>query len=180
MKFWLMNDNPPEKTDCLVVLSYAIENRTRPTKPTREIIKLAKRYLQKNPDAAVIMSTGDNQGVGVTNAKVMKNYALSLGIPAEKIIEEDLSKTTVENLVQSLSIIQKNKFHRVTLVLYDLHVRRTLAIAGKMGLKDISWVSVSSPGSPAYGIKKFQTFSRGSILIYEMLAYIYNKIRKEI
>jgi uncharacterized SAM-binding protein YcdF (DUF218 family) len=179
-RLWNVADKYPSRPDCLVVLSYAVTSADSPTKPTEAIIESAYRMWKKYPDSYVIMSTGDNQKLGVSNSRVMKEYGIRLGIPENRIIEEDCSVNTAENLKFSGQIIKRKKFREVTLVLYDLHVRRTLKIAAKSGWMDFFWISATSDGSPAYGIKKFQTYSRFTILVYEMLAYLYNLIRGEI
>jgi len=163
-----------------VVLSYAVEDRENPTVPTKAAICLAHRWWKKHPKASIIMSTGNNQRMDVSNSRVMVNYATKLGIPQKYLIEEDKSWDTVTNIKFTDQILQKKKFTRVIYVMYDLHVRRTLAIAKKMGKKDIHWISTASQGSPAYGIKFFQTYSRFTIFCYEILAYVYNRLKGEI
>lgn len=179
-KLWTLPDNPPVKTDCLVVLSYAVADRINPTVPTKTILKLAYSWWKKFPRSYVIMSTGDNQKLGVPNSLVMAGYAKTVGIPESRMIPESSSRNTVENLQYSFEMARRRKFKNITLILYDLHVRRTLAVAKKIGLQDFSWVSTGSPGSPAYGIKYFQTYNRMTIFIYEFLAYIYNLFRGEL
>jgi len=179
--FWKIKDHPPfEKSDCFIVLSYAVESKENPTKPTKAAIDLALKWRRKFPRSKIIMSTGDNQSLKIPNSRVMKNYAVSKGVSEDDILEESKSKDTYQNLICSIDIANKNKYKNITFVMYDLHVRRMLKIAEKMGLRDFYWVSASSPGSPAYGIKYIQTYSRLTILIYEMLAFIYNIIRRQI
>jgi uncharacterized SAM-binding protein YcdF (DUF218 family) len=179
-EFWTIPNNLPHKPDCFIVLSYAVEDKENPTRPTREIINLAYRWWRKHQNSCVIMSTGDNQKLGLPNSTVMKKYGVSIGIPKNKIIEEDRSKNTYENLIYSSDIVKQNKYHQITLVTYDLHTKRTLAVARRLGWKNFYWISSSSPGSPAYGIKRFQTYSRFTIFIYEILAYLYNLVRGEL
>ena len=179
-KLWTVPDSPPKYTDCFIVLSYAVENARIPTVPTQVAIRLAYTWWKKNPTAKIIMSTGDNQKLGVTNSRVMARYAGKLGIPERLVLEEDRSKTTYENLIFSKQIADRHNLKHITLVMYDLHVRRTLAIARKLGWQEYNWISVSGRGSPAYGIKRFQTYSRLTIFIYEILAYFYNRIRGEL
>jgi uncharacterized SAM-binding protein YcdF (DUF218 family) len=179
-KFWTVSDNPPKHTDCFIILSYAVEDIQTPTVPTKATIQLVSKWRNKFPHASVIMSTGDNQKLGVPNSKVMVEYAEQLGIPKRYLIEEGKSWSTYENLICSKEIIDKKKFTHVTLVLYDLHVRRTLAVAAKLGWKNFSWISISSQGSPAYGWKYVQTYSRLTIFLYELLAYVYNWLRGEL
>jgi uncharacterized SAM-binding protein YcdF (DUF218 family) len=173
-------DYPPKKVDFFVLLSYAVADVVNPTLPTKAMIKLVFNWWKKFPRAKIIMSTGDNQGLGISNARVMANYAVKIGIPRQNLIEEDKSKTTYENLIYCQNIINNYKSRNVTYVLYDLHVRRTLAILKKLGWQNYRWISIKSPGSPAYGIKFFQSYSRLTIYIYENLAYVYNWLKGEL
>ena len=122
------------------------------------------------------MSTGDNQRLGITNARVMAEYAAKLGVPRENIVEEDRSRNTYENLLYSLEIIEAERLSQPTLVTLDLYTRRAVATAKKMGWRDLYWVSVFSEGQPAYGYKWLQTHSRFTIFCYEILATLYSKI----
>jgi uncharacterized SAM-binding protein YcdF (DUF218 family) len=69
-------------------------------------MELAFEWWKKIPEAKLIMSTGDNQMLGITNSKVMAECAVSLGLPRENVIEEDRSLNTYQNLLYSLEIIQ--------------------------------------------------------------------------
>lgn len=175
-RLWVVPDNPPLNPDCFVILSYAVKDRSFPTKPTRAQIELTYKWWNKFPQAKIIMSTGDNQGLGVPNSKVMAEYAIKLGIPSEIIIEEDRSMNTYENLLYSIEIINIEHFKQPTLVTLDLYTRRAVATAKKLGWKDFYWISVFSEGEPAYGWKWIQTYSRLTILFYELAAMAYSKI----
>lgn len=122
------------------------------------------------------MSTGDNQGLGITNSAVMAEYAVSLGLPHENIIEEDRSRNTCENLFYSMEIIKEKQLEQPTLVTLDLYTRRAVATAKKQGWKDFYWLSVYSAGQPAYGYKWLQTHSRFTIFCYEIAALVYSKV----
>lgn len=173
---WTVPDRPPPNPDCFVLPSYAVKDRTRPNRPTMAMIDLAYAWWQRFPDAVLIMSTGDNQRLGVTNARVMADYALSLGVPAGNIIEEDRSRNSLENLLYSREIVAARGWQQPTLVCYDLHTRRTLAIADRLGWRGLHWLSARSPGEPAYGWKALQTHSRLTILLYEVGAYAYGRL----
>ena len=88
-RFWMIDDHPPANPGCFVIPSYALKDSSLPTRPTRAQIKLAFEWWKKFPTAKLIMSTGDNQGLGITNSRVMAEYAISLGLPRENVIEED-------------------------------------------------------------------------------------------
>jgi hypothetical protein len=105
-KQWIIPDHPPSDPDCFVIPSYALKDRFTPTKPTIAQIKLATEWWQRFPQASLIMCTGDNQRLGITNASVMAAYAARLGVPAEYVIQEDQSLNTYENLYYAQQIIQ--------------------------------------------------------------------------
>jgi uncharacterized SAM-binding protein YcdF (DUF218 family) len=175
-RFWMIEDHPPSKPGCFVIPSYALKDSSLPTRPTRAQIELAFEWWKKFPDAKLIMSTGDNQGLGIPNSRVMAEYAVSLGLPRGNVIEEDRSRTTYENLLYSMEIIKARNLGQPTLVTLDLYTRRAVATARKMGWKDFHWLSVFSKGEPAYGYKWIQTHSRTTIFCYEVGAMIFSKL----
>lgn len=175
-RLWTIPDNPPSHPGCFVILSYALRDRSLPTKPTRAEIELAYQWWQRFPQAKLIMCTGDNQDLGVTNATVMADYAVSLGVPHDCIIEEDRSRNTYENLVCAMEIIEAEQLQQPTLVTLDLYTRRAVATAKKLDWQDFYWLSAYSEGEPAYGYKWLQTHSRFTIFCYEVAAMAYSKI----
>jgi hypothetical protein len=177
MMAWRIADKPPTDPGCLIVPSYALKNRFEPTLPTKAELELAARLWRRFPEAPVIVSTGDNQRLGVTNAAVMAAYLIHLGVPRDRIIEEDRSRNTHENLVNCLSIVRAAGYDQPTLVTHDLYTRRAVAIARKMDWPDLRWVSAISKGEPAAGWKYIQTRSRLTILLYEVGAGVYSRLR---
>ncbi len=175
-KFWAVPDNPPPDPDCFVIPSYALRDRSRPTRPTIAQIELAFEWWKRFPRARLIMSTGDNQWLGITNAQVMADYAACLGIPRENLIQEDRSRNTYQNLRCSMDLIKQEGLRQPTLVTIDLYTRRVVATARKLGWANFYWLSVYSKGEPAYGYKWLQTHSRLTIFCYEVGAMIYSKM----
>lgn len=170
-------DNPPSQPSCFVVPSYALKDRSTPTLPTRAALELAVDWWRRFQDAVIIVSTGDNQQLGVTNASVMAGYVARLGVPRDHIVQEDRSRNTYENLVFCREIATSAGYLEPTLVTHDLYTRRAVAVARKIGWSDLRWVSAYSKGEPAAGYKYFQTFSRLTIGCYEMAAMVYCRLR---
>ena len=175
-KGWTIPDNPPSHPDCFIIPSYALKDRFTPTRPTKAQIELAAEWWKRFPYSSLIMCTGDNQRLGLSNASVMAAYAVRLGVPAENVIEEDQSLNTYENLYYAMEIIRAKNLQQPTLVTLDLYTRRAVATARKMGWEDFYWLSVYSRGEPAYGYKWFQTHSRFTLYLYELLAMVYSKL----
>ena len=175
LRSWILPDNPPSNPDCFVIPSYALRDRFSPTKPTKAQIQLAYTWWRKFPHAKLVMSTGDNQGLGIPNSQVMAAFARTLGIPQDNIIEEDQSLNTYENLLYSMKIVQRGGMKQPTLVTLDLYTRRAVATARKLGMVSFYWLSASAEGESAYGYKCLQTHSRFTILCYEIAAMAYSK-----
>ena len=173
---WYIPDHPPTAPDVFVIPSYALKDRARPTRPSRAQIELACEWWNKFPEAKIIMSTGDNQGLGIPNSRVMVEFAARLGVPQANLIEEDRSRNTRENLLYSMEIIQREQWQQPTLVTLDLYTPRAVATARKLGWQDFYWLSVYSKGESAYGLKAIQTHSRATIFIYELISTLYSKI----
>jgi uncharacterized SAM-binding protein YcdF (DUF218 family) len=174
--FWTIVDHPPPNPDCFVIPSYALKDRSLPTMPTRAQIELAYAWWKKFPHAKLIMSTGDNQRLGIANSTVMAQYAVRLGVPSENVIEEDRSRNTFGNLLNSMEIIGEQGLKQPALVTLDLYTRRAVATARKLGWQEVYWLSVFSKGQPAHGYKWLQTHSRFTIFCYEIAAFGYSKI----
>jgi hypothetical protein len=177
MSPWVIPDKPPSDPDCFIIPSYALKDRSLPTRPTRAQIELACRWWVRFPRAKLVMSTGDNQGLGIPNSRVMAEYAIGLGVPPENILEEDQSLNTYENILFSKEIVERERFRQPTFVTLDLYTRRVVATAQKLGWQDFYWLSAFSKGEPAHGYKWLQTHSRGTILCYEVLAFACSRIR---
>ena len=60
----------------------------------------------------------------VTMAELMKNHALKLGVPEEKILLDDKASTTHENAEFTKAIIEENNFKSVIVVTSEYHSRR--------------------------------------------------------
>lgn len=92
---------------------------------------------QKDPTPPILIPSG-GQGYNetVSEARAMADYMLSKGIPEEKIIAEDASTTTLENLVNSKKIIdERGDGEYIALVTSNYHVYRALRHCRKIGLK---------------------------------------------
>jgi vancomycin permeability regulator SanA len=175
-RMWAIADHPPSAPDCLVIPSYALKDRSLPTRPTRAQIELAVEWWRKFPRASLILSTGDNQRLRISNSAVMADYAVQLGVPRQNLIEEDRSLNTYQNLRYSLQIIHQRGFLQPTLVTLDLYTRRAVATARKLGWTNLHWLSVYAEGESAYGYKWLQTHSRCTILCYEIGAMLCSRL----
>ncbi|WP_445194730.1 YdcF family protein (plasmid) [Staphylococcus xylosus] len=90
-------------------------------------LKATLRAFNYNKDAYIIVS-GGNPKNNVTEAKAMKIWLQKHDVPKDQIIEEGLSKNTIENALYSMDIVNKMKFNSITLVTSDTHMRRAYVL----------------------------------------------------
>ena len=84
----------------------------------------------------IIPSGGQGSDERVSEARVMSDYLIAHGIPADHILLEDRSTTTRENLLYSRQIIDNRQSSgRVALVSSNYHIYRCLLLARDVGLK---------------------------------------------
>lgn len=102
----------------------------------------AYQYLKDNKDTRVIVSGGKGPGENISEAEAMKRYLINKGIEEERIIKEDKSANTDENIKFSKELIS-NKDSKVVLVTNNFHVYRSIKIAKKQGINNIQGMGSS-------------------------------------
>ena len=172
--FWSLPDNFKNKPDCLIGLSYALLPNAMPTSMTKAVLNKIITLNQKYPQTTLIVSTGDNQHLKVTNSAAMAEYLNKRGVPLAKIVEEDMSSNTYQNIVFSEKIIEAMHLKRPLLVTYDLHTKRAVATVKRLGL---NWEWISAYTSKVdIGKRKPWQLNRTTMVIYEFLALTFSKI----
>ena len=87
----------------------------------------------------IIVSGGQGPGEDVTEAKAMKEYLVSAGVPEKQILCENQSTNTVENFRFSKEIIQEQfagePSANVAIITNGFHLYRAMRIAKNQGLE---------------------------------------------
>lgn len=100
-----------------------------------ERINVGYRYLMENPHAKAILSGGQGNDERISEAECMYRALVNKGIEKDRLIKEEKSSSTYENLIFSKDIIQdKNLSTEVTLITNDFHCYRAAYFADKIGL----------------------------------------------
>lgn len=130
--------------DYLIVLGAQVRG-SRITKSLKERLKAADKYLKDNPRTLVIVSGGQGPGENISEAEAMKNYLLENGIDEDRILVEDKSTNTSENISYSKKLIVKEDA-KVAVVTNSFHIFRSVSIAKKQGIENIN--GLSAPSDP--------------------------------
>lgn len=116
---------------------------TGPSEVLRRRLDKAVAYLEENQDTMVIVSGGQGGNEPVAEAVGMREYLINAGIAEERILVEDMSSNTYENLVFSGQLIDRENA-RVVIVTNNFHVFRAVKIAGKQGYGNVEGLAASS------------------------------------
>ncbi len=123
--------------DYIVVLgSGIIGKKVTPLLAAR--IERGMELLYSNPNAVLIMSGGQGPGEDIPESVAMAAYAVGKGVDAERIIMEQKSVSTEENLLFSRKLIDKEA-PKIVIVTTAYHVFRALILAKQQGLKCVGF-----------------------------------------
>ncbi len=136
---------PPQDADYLLVLGARVEKNGVPSPALRHRIDAAYEYLTGNPDTVVIATGGQGRDEDMPEAECIKNELVKLGIPEERILVENKSTSTTENLTNSLEMIGDNK-KTVGIVTNNYHVYRSVKLAKKVGYENPCGYAASYTG----------------------------------
>lgn len=134
-----------------------------PTLVLNARIKAAAEYLKEHPNAVAVASGGKGSGESISEAEAIKRGLVRLGIGEERILTEDCSTSTAENLRFSSKLIQNYEAEKkgrnktdgnqadgadgetvyfvpkdVVLVTNDFHVYRATRLAENLGYTKVS------------------------------------------
>lgn len=129
--------HPPANTTA-IVLGCSVKG-TSPSMILQERLDAALAYLTENRDAVCILSGGQGEGEDISEAECMYRYLTEMGIDGERLIREDASVNTEENLRYSGEILNKRGLgDTVTIITSEFHAYRAAATAEKLGLNAYS------------------------------------------
>lgn len=122
-----------EKLDYIVVLGAQVYT-DRPSIVLKYRLDEAIDYLEANPSTKCIVSGGKGEDEPDYEAVIMKQYLVENGIASDRIIEENKSTNTVENIRFSFELIE-DKNSSVGIVTNNFHMYRALKICKKQGFE---------------------------------------------
>jgi len=140
------HDRGERNLDTIVVLGAQVR-KTGPSRVLRSRLDTAAAYLKENPDTLCIVSGGQGPNEPCTEAEAMKKYLAGKGIPADRIIEENKSESTLENLEYSSRYLNREK-DSIGIVTNNFHVFRSLRLAKKDGYRNVC--GIAAPSNPLY------------------------------
>ena len=140
--FRTMKSSCTVRVDYLIVLGAQVRGR-KITNSLLRRLNTALSYLRVHTDTMVIVSGGQGPGEEITEAQAMAEYLYECGIAKERILKEEKSTTTRENLRYSRQLIKSSK-DTVCIVTNDFHLYRALAIGRQEGYQNLAGIAADS------------------------------------
>lgn len=140
------HSQPKQGADYMIILGARVKgDRISPL--LRYRLDKALDYLSENRNTMVVVSGGKGPGENLSEAEAMKDYLLEHGIAVERILMEDASANTDQNIRNSIQVIREqetkkqnsnigNRQH-IVLVSNGFHLFRATRILRKQ-LREIS------------------------------------------
>ncbi len=125
--------------DAIIVLGAGVNGST-PSLSMCNRLDAALDYLGANPDALAVVSGGQGEGENITEAQAMADYLTAHGIDSARIMQEDQSRTTRENLENSFTILRARGYapaDGVGIVTSEYHLYRAKHMARALGAEPV-------------------------------------------
>ncbi|MED3553438.1 YdcF family protein [Cytobacillus praedii] len=121
---------PPSNIPYLIVLGAKV-NGEEMSLSLQYRAKTALSYLEDNPKTVVIVTGGKGKGENITEAEALRRFFIENHINENRILVEDRSTSTYENLKFTKELYEIDE---AVIVSNDFHLYRATTFANKVGI----------------------------------------------
>lgn len=137
----------PQNLTCIIVLGGALENEVTTGRGGIEINQAGERYLEalrlalRHPQVRILVSGGDGSIGGAYEGEAGASERLfsAFGVPPDRLVKENLSRTTYENSLQTKDVLAVEGLTDCLLVTSAFHMPRSMALFRKAGIPVTPW-----------------------------------------
>lgn len=136
------HDRSEENLEYIVVLGAQMKEKG-PSRVLKMRLEKAYEYLSVNENTIVVLSGGKGGNEPISEAEGMYRYLAERGIEESRMIQENQSQNTHQNLVKSKALIEKDIMEkggktsfqevRIGIVSSNFHIVRAAGLARKAG-----------------------------------------------
>jgi len=127
--------NADHTEDVIIVLGAGVRGESV-TRPLARRLDEAVLHWRGNTDAYIIVTGGLGSRATITEAEAMARYLIAMGVPRHRILLEEMSTSTYENLQFAKEILDAHfpGGFRAVVITNDFHIYRAVRTAGSVGL----------------------------------------------
>ncbi len=126
--------NTAAQADYAIVLGLALENG-KPAPDLLSRLDSARSYLDRYPEARLILTGGNADENGLTEAAVMRDILTGAGVSPDRLILEDQAQSTVENFRNIAGLVSSEA--PVVMISSDYHMDRAVRTAAENGFAQV-------------------------------------------
>jgi uncharacterized SAM-binding protein YcdF (DUF218 family) len=123
-----------------IVLGAGVKGTT-PSRSLTARLETALKFAEENPQTYLVVSGGQGENEDISEAECMKKWLVAHGVDDSRILLEDKSQNTVQNIRYSAEVIKANGGNlsdRVYIITEGYHVLRAKVIAMDNGFESVS------------------------------------------
>ncbi len=125
----------PAENATAITLGAKVHPDGAPSRAIYDRTKACYKYLKKHPRAKAVLSGGQGSDEGTSEAAYMYNALAESGISPSRLVTEDKSTNTDENIKNSYELIKKYSLNKNIAITTDsYHQLRARLIAKKQGI----------------------------------------------
>jgi len=148
----------------VIVLGAAVYGQT-PSLSLRHRADRGMAHLEQNPGAVAVLSGGQGEGEDISEAECMARYLRDKGVPARRILLEDRSTSTWENLSFSKAVIEDSGGTpgHVAIVSSAYHLYRAKRMAASLGM-----AADGLPSADGYPVYMTGMYLREALAVWKL------------
>jgi uncharacterized SAM-binding protein YcdF (DUF218 family)/glycosyltransferase involved in cell wall biosynthesis len=161
---------PSRRVDAIVVFAGGVGESGKAGGGYQERVKQAVDFYHEGKSPRLIFSSG--YAFALREAEVMRDLAVSLGVPASAIILEEKSGSTFENVVFVRDILRREGLREILLVSSPYHMRRAL-LTWRKAAPDVRVTPTPVPHSQFYAHDLGANLEQMRGILHEYVAIVY-------
>ena len=154
--------------DAVIILGAGLVRLDQIPVVLRQRLDVALIYLNENPNSVAVVTGGLGAQATITEAYAMGSYLIERGIAPERVIFEDWSTSTQENLGYARQLLDSHfggQEYTVVVVTNDFHLPRARILAWQAGL---TAVGKAAP-TQRHTIPRYYSREHGALLWHIIL-----------
>ena len=125
-----------EQAEYAILLGAGVQEDGSPSRIMGQRLAAALELMERNPDVTVVLSGGQGDNEPCTEASCMYKALVDMGAEESRLLLEEESETTRENILNSMAIIEARggTDKPIALITSEFHQRRGAYIARSLGM----------------------------------------------
>ena len=141
-------DEAAEQAQVILVLGAGLKDDA-PSAALRARLDVAAAFLQRHPDALAVLCGGLGEGQHLTEAEAMRRYLVDRGVAPERLLKEDRSTDTRENILFARRLLEEQGLGgaATAVITNEFHLCRARRLMEWAGLDGVG-LSAATPVAP--------------------------------